>query len=131
MKTTLRYLLMVVAMVSVLGAYAQGLAKCPEAKMQSTAVMVYSGSNLPQAAASGAVLTGNTLGTFTPATSSSSGGARPGHIRRADGDWEDDELTGEQTENPWKNPIGDVLWPLMLLAGVYALMRVFLRRKRA
>ena len=128
---TLRYLLIVMSLVSVLSVSAQNLAQRPEAKMQSTAVMVYSGSNLPQAAASGAVLTGNTLGTFTPATSSSSGGARPGHIRRADGDWEDDELTGEQTENPWKNPIGDAAWPLALCALAYLILRVVRARKRA
>ena len=53
---TLRYLLIVVAMVSVLGVYAQGLAQEPQAQMTSTSGLVYSGSNLPQAAATGTTL---------------------------------------------------------------------------
>ncbi len=114
MKTTLRYLLMVVAMVSVLGVYAQGTAKLPESKMQSTSGMVYSGSSLPQAAATGVIIT-----TDNGANGSTSG--RNGHIRRErPGDWTD----------PYKDPIGDAVWPLMLLAGVYALMRVILINKR-
>ena len=111
MKTTLRYLLIVVAMVSVLGAYAQGLAKQPEAQMKSTSGMVYSGSTLPQAAATGAVLTGTTVGSYT-------GG----------GGTTEDEDEPDAPGEP--NPIGDMLWPMMLLAGVYALMRVFLIVKR-
>ena len=125
MKTTLRYLLIVVAMVSVLGAYAQGLAKQPEVQMKSTSGMVYSGSTLPQAAATGAVLTGTTVGTYSPT------GGRPGHIRRdvgGGGTTEDDDVDPENPGEP--NPIGDMLWPMMLLAGVYALMRVFLIVKR-
>ena len=115
MKTTLRYLLMVVAMVSVLGVYAQGTAKLPESKMQSTSGMVYSGSSLPQAAATGVVIT-------TDDETNSSTAGRQGHIRKGrPGDWTD----------PYKDPIGDVFWPLALLACVYALMRVILIRKRA
>ena len=121
----LRYLLIVVAMVSVLGVCAQSTAKLPEPMMQSTSTMVTTGTTLPFAAAEGTYVTGSTPGTYSPA------GGRPGHIRKSDGDWEDDELTGEHTENPWKDPIGDGLWVLMALAGVYALMRVILKRKRA
>jgi hypothetical protein len=124
MKTTLRYLLIVVAMVSVLGAYAQGLAKQPEAQMKSTSGMVYSGSTLPQAAATGAVLTGTTVGSYTPT------GGRPGHIRRDVGGGGTTEDEDEPDAPGEPNPIGDMLWPMMLLAGVYALMRVFLIVKR-
>ena len=124
----LRYLLVLVAMVSVLSVSAQSTAQLPQAQMQSTSVMVYSGSTLPQAAASGAMLTGSQVGTYTPAKT------HPGHVRRdpgGDDDWEDDELTGEQTENPWKNPIGDAMWPLALCALAYLIMRVVRARKRA
>ena len=72
---TLRYLLMVVAMVSVLSVKAQGTAQLPEVQMQSTSVMVSSGSTLPQAATTGAVLTGETPGTYSAA-------GHHGHIRR-------------------------------------------------
>ena len=126
MKTTLRYLLIVVAMVSVLGVYAQGTAKLPESKMQSTSVMVGSGSTLPFAAAEGTYVTGSTLGTYSPA------GGRPGHIRKVDldGDGIEDEEWGE-TEDPYATPLGDGLWVLMLLAGAYLIVRVVRARKRA
>ena len=113
---TLRYLLIIVAMVSVLGVYAQVTAKLPEPKMQSTSGMMYSGSNLPQAAATGATLAEE------PRVQSS---GRPGHIPFGD-------QTIENTDNPNEpgTPLGDVFWPLMLLAGVYALMRVLFLNKR-
>ncbi len=120
----LRYLLIVVAMVSVLGVCAQSTAKLPEPMMQSTSTMVTTGTTLPFAAAEGTYVTGSTPGTYSPA------GGRPGHIRKSDGDWEDDELTGEHTENPWKDPIGDA-WPLALLACAYLIIRVVRARKRA
>lgn len=118
---TLRYLLMVVATVSVLGAYAQGLAQEPQVQMTSTSGMVYSGSNLPQAAATGASLTGETPAAYSP--------GRIGHIRRA-GEDEGFEDEGDDTVLPNEPyPLGDVFWPLALLACVYALMRVFLKRR--
>ena len=49
----LRYLLMVVATVSVLSVKAQGTTQLPEVQMQSTSVMIGSGSALPQAATTG------------------------------------------------------------------------------
>ena len=118
----LRYLLMVVAMVSVLSVKAQGTAQLPEVQMQSTSVMVSSGSTLPQAATTGAVLTGETPGTYSAA-------GHHGHIRRGiDGDDENDKPSG--WDDPYKDPIGDALWPLLALASVYALLRVY-RRKRS
>ena len=121
----LRYLLMVVAMVSVLSVKAQGTTQLPQTQMKSTSVMVGSGSSLPQAATTGAYVTGNTVGTYSPAK------IHPGNIRKdpGDDDWEDDELTGEQTENPWKNPIGDALWPLLALAAVFAFGKWIARTK--
>ena len=118
----LRYLLMVVAMVSVLSVKAQGTAQLPEVQMQSTSVMVSSGSTLPQAATTGAVLTGETPGTYSAA-------GHHGHIRRGiDGDDDNDKPSG--WDDPYKDPIGDALWPLLVLASVYALLRVY-RRKRS
>ena len=117
----LRYLLMVVAMVSVLSVKAQGTAQLPEVQMQSTSVMVSSGSTLPQAATTGAVLTGETPGTYSAA-------GHHGHIRRGiDGDDNNDKPSG--WDDPYKDPIGDAVWPLLALASVYALLRVY-RRKR-
>ena len=118
----LRYLLMVVAMVSVLSVKAQSTAQLPEVQMQSTSVMVSSGSTLPQAATTGAVLTGETPGTYSAA-------GHHGHIRRGiDGDDDNDKPSG--WDDPYKDPIGDAVWPLLVLASVYALLRVY-RRKRS
>lgn len=108
---TLRYLLMSLAIVSVLSISAQEPAqdwgKQPEATMHSTSVMVGSGSTLPSAASSGAVVTGEQPGTYSPAFASS----RP---RRAlDGDDEDKPKPGQ----PF--PIGDAALPLALLALVF------------
>ena len=118
----LRYLLMVVAMVSVLSVKAQSTAQLPEVQMQSTSVMVGSGSALPQAATTGTVLTGETPGTYSAA-------GHHGHIRRGiDGDDDNDKPSG--WDDPYKDPIGDAVWPLLALASVYALLRVY-RRKRS
>ena len=135
-KTTLRYLLMMVAVLSVLGLSAQTpkygrtynpqhkqavytsvQAQAPQATMSSTSsTWVSSGSTLPQAAVTGTTTTYDT-------------GGKPGSIRRSkmdDDDWEDDP-TPEPPSEP--APIGDGLWALMVLAGAFAFVRVFLRRK--
>ena len=105
----LRYLLMVVATVSVLSVKAQSTAQLPEVQMQSTSVMKGSGSALPQAAVTGVVTTNETQAR-----------ANIGQPRRGrPDDWTD----------PYKDPIGDAVWPLLALASVYALLRVY-RRKR-
>ena len=136
---TLRYLLMMVAVLSVLGLSAQTpkygrtynpqqkqavytsvQAQMPQATMSSTSTMMSSGSTLPQAAVTGTV------------TSYDNPVDQYSHRRRSkmdDDDWEDDEFT--QTDEPWADPIGDGLWALMILAGAFAFVRVFLRRKRA
>ncbi len=120
---TLRYLLIVVAMVSVLGVYAQGLAQEPQVQMTSTSGMVYSGSNLPQAAVSGTTLAGETPAAYSP--------GRTGKIRRdvGGGSTTEDEDDPDIPVEP--NPLGDVFWPLALLALAYLSLRVFLKRKRA
>lgn len=118
MKTTLRYLLMVVAMVSFLSANAQGLAQQPNAEMHSTSAMVGTGSTLPQAAVTGVTTTEN----------QASSPKHPGHIRRGDGDWEDDDWG--DTEDPWATPLGDAALPLALFALAYVGVRV-LHKKRA
>ena len=118
----LRYLLMVIAMVSVLSVKAQSTAQLPEVQMQSTSVMVSSGSALPQAAVTGTYMTGETPGTYSAA-------GHHGHIRRGiDGDDDNDKPSG--WDDPYKDPIGDAVWPLLALASVYALLRVY-RRKRS
>ena len=105
----LRYLLMVVAMVSVLSVKAQSTAQLPEVQMQSTSVMMSSGSNLPSAAING-VSTANEQ-VLSPANAPS------GPKRNRPGD----------NEDPYKDPIGDALWPLILAAAVYGVYR----RKRS
>ena len=138
MKTTLRYLLSMVMVLSVLSlsaqtpkygktynpshqyAAAQVEAQMPVATMSSTSSdLVTSGSSLPQAAVTGTSTTYDT-------------GGRLGSIRRVEinpgGEPGPDE--GENSE-PWKDPIGDAMIPLMLLACAYLGMRVLLIRKRA
>lgn len=125
----LRYLLIVIAMVSFLGVNAQGLAQQPQAQMQSTSIMAGSGSQLPSAAVQGTYVTGTTIGTYSPANASGphrakkednpGGGFNPGGGEPGPGD---------NTE-PWEDPIGDAGWPLMMLAAAYALLRVYQRKR--
>lgn len=116
---------MVVAMVSVLGVYAQSTAKLPEPMMQSTSTMVTTGTTLPFAAAEGTYVTGSTPGTYSPA-------GRPGNIRKIGGSGSG---TGgneaEETKDPYETPIGDAVWPLMVLACAYLIIRVWRKRTRA
>ena len=122
----LRYLLMVVAMVSVLSVSAQSTAQLPQVQMQSTSVMMSSGSTLPQAATTGAYVTGSTVGSYSPARMQS---GRPGSIRRGASDEDEGDTPPSDPQGPNENPIGDAVWPLLALAGAYALLRVY-RRKR-
>ena len=118
----LRYLLMIVAMVSVLSVCAQNLAQQPVVEMKSTSVMVGSGSSLPQAAMTGTV---TTYSSGSPAKSS-----KP---RRDPSNPFDGGGTAGDVDNPLEpgTPIGDAALPLALCALAYALMRVLLKRKRA
>ena len=119
----LRYLLMVVAMVSVLGVYAQSTAKLPEPMMQSTSTMVTTGTTLPFAAAEGTYVTGSTPGTYSPA-------GRPGNIRKIGGSGSG---TGgneaEESKDPFETPIGDAVWPLLALAAAFAFGKWIARTK--
>lgn len=120
-KTTLRYLLILIGLVSVLSVSAQTLAQQPETHMQSTSVMVSSGSALPQAAVTGVMVTGSEIGSYSPAKSS-----KPKREVGGGGTTEDeDEPDGP--EEPF--PVGDAMWPLMLLALMYVGVRAFRRRR--
>lgn len=124
MKKTLRYLLMVISLVSVLSINAQSLAQQPNANFRSTSAMAGSGSALPQAAVTGAYMTGNSLGTYTPANPHGNmSGPRKigGNTGGGSGDRED----------PYEDPIGDAALPLALLACAYVLFRYVRTRKRA
>jgi len=126
----LRYLLIVMGLMSVLSISAQALAQEPQAQMQSTSIMAGSGSQLPSAAAQGTYVTGTTIGTYNPANvngphrakkeDNPGGGFNPGGGEPGPGD----------NSEPWEDPLGDVMWPLLALAAAYALLRVY-RRKRS
>ena len=135
----LRYLLIVMAVLSVVSVQAATLgtpyqpqtrgirytsyhSQMPTVAIHSTApAMMSSGSSLPMAAVSGVYVTGSTPASSSPAR-------HPGRIRRDVGD--EDEGTTEGDPDPVKpgepSPLGDVLWPLMLMAVAY----VVYRRKR-
>ena len=139
---TLRYLLMMIAVMGVLSVNAQTpkygqtykpekqimhqsvQAQLPEATMNSTgSVIMYSGSALPQAAVTGASTAG-----AAPSAYSSEDSGRPGTIRRIGGG-----NTGggpDDREDPYKDPVGDAAWPLALCALAYLILRVVRARKR-
>jgi len=123
----LRYLLMVMMLnvASLAFATAQSLAQQPEVYMQSTSGMVYSGSQLPSAAADGAVLTGSTVGTYTPASP-----GKPSGPRKIGGGNSGGGTGPSNPDDPWKTPLGDAAWPLALLACAYLIVRVVRARKR-
>lgn len=114
----LRYLLIavLVSLTSVLSATnvaAQNLAQRPEAQMQSTSGMVFSGSTLPQAAMDGPSTTYDQLS--TPGTSPSG----PNRAKKGrPGDWTDPYV-----------PVGDAGIPLLMLAAAYAVLRVYKRKR--
>ena len=117
MKTT-RYLLTVLATVSVLGVYAQGLAQQEQTVFQSTSTMSGSGSSYSSNPSLNSDGTASYEGaSYTPAQAPGKPG---GHLRR-DGDPFGGETIGDVTNpNEPGTPIGDVFWPLALLACVYA-----------
>ena len=99
----LRYLLMVVAMVSFLSVRAQGLAEQPNAQMHSTSVMEGAGSTLPQAAIEGVTTTESPKPSIRKIGGGNSGGGP------------------DDREDPYADPLGDAGWPLALLAIGYAI----------
>jgi hypothetical protein len=122
----LRYLLIVMGLMSVLSISAQALAQQPEIYMQSTSGMVYSGSQLPSAAADGAVLTGSTVGTYTPASAGKPSGPRKiGGGNQGGGDGPSNPV------DPWATPLGNAAWPLVLMALSYMAVRTARKRKGA
>ncbi|MBQ7258829.1 MAG: hypothetical protein IJS57_02670 [Paludibacteraceae bacterium] len=123
----LRYLLivMMLSVASLAFATAQSLAQQPEAQMQSTSVMVSTGSTLPSAAVQGTYVTGSTVGTYNPANASG-----PNRARRAadeDDDPEDPDTPPVTPHGPNENPIGDAAWLLILAAAVYGVYKRKLR----
>lgn len=121
----LRYLLivMMLSVASLVFATAQSLAQQPRAEMHSTSGMVSSGSALPSAAVDGAVLTGTSIGTYTPADAGKTSG--PNRARRGLDDGDDDI---DPQGQPF--PLGDAALPLALLALAYVSVRAFLNNKR-
>ena len=121
---TLRYMLIVAALLSVMSASAHMFDKQwgqkPVIEMRSTSAMAYSGSTLPQAAATGVILA--TVADVETSTRP----YHPGHIRRGIDD-DDKEEKPEGWVDPYKGPLGDVLWPLMLMALAYV---VYLKSRK-
>lgn len=101
----MKQLLIVIGLVSLLTFLAQDIYAMPEAKMHSTSAMLGSGSSLPQAAVTG---TSTTYDDPSP-TITGPKRARP-----------------EDNKDPYDDPIGDAVLPLLLLAVGYAL---YTRRK--
>ena len=136
----LRYLLIAMSLVGVLSVSAQTpkygkpytpsngtfynpQAQMPEIQMRSTgSAIMYTGSALPFAASEG-VTTTNDPAKTGPRRSKKEDDNPGGGFNSDDNDNDRDE--------PWKNPIGDALWPLALLALVYGVWCRVYRRKRS
>lgn len=114
---SLRYILIALGLLSILSISAQVLAQQPEATMHSTSVMQGAGSTLPSAITNGTVVTGEAIGTYTPANA-------PSRPRRVIDD-DDEEEKPEGWKDPMKDPLGDALLPLALIAAAYALFRAY------
>lgn len=108
---TMKFLLIVLGLASVLSLSAQTFAEQPTVQMHSTSAMMGSGSELPQAAVTGVstTYTSNGVGASYIPT---------GPQRSADGD----DKPPYDPDGPMENPVGDTPWLLMLLlAGGYAI----------
>ena len=136
MKTTLRYLLSMIALVSVLSlsaqtpnygksynpqhrsvlvANTQGDSQLPAATMGSMdAEYMHSGSSLPMAAQSG----------VTTTYDRNNAPSRP----RKGG--EEGDTPPDDPHGPNEDPLGDVMWPMMMLALAYAIYKVSRMRRR-
>ena len=106
---TLRYLLIAVAILSMISVRAQEntteWGRLPEAQMQSTSVMQGSGSTLPSAAMTGVSTT------YSPAKASN------GPRRARDED--EGDTPPSDPHGPNEDPLGDAMLPLALLALVF------------
>ena len=114
---TMKQLLIVIGLVSALTICAQTMVEQPQLQMQSTSIMMGSGSHLPQAAIEG-VTTTDLLSNSTNSGPRRIGGGNSGG--------------GDGPENPddvWATPLGDMprVWIALLAAG-YA---IYLRRKNS
>lgn len=114
---TMKQLLIVIGLVSALTICAQTMVEQPQLQMQSTSIMMGSGSHLPQAAIEG-VTTTDLLSNSTNSGPRRIGGGNSGG--------------GEGPENPddvWATPLGDMPWVwIALLAAGYA---IYMRRKNS
>lgn len=119
----IKYLLIILGMASFLSVQAQGIAQMQTTPFRSTSTMVGSGSTLPVAAHTGVRVTGATVGTYADASYASQS-SRP---RRIGGNTSGGS---EYREDPFVDPIGDAVLPLMLMAMLFA-GGVYWRRKRA
>ena len=129
----LRYLLILVAVMGVLSVSAQTpkygkpyspssrtyynpQAQMPSIQMQSTgSAIMFTGSALPSAATEGVTTT--------------YGPAKSGPRRAGENDGFEDEGDPDNPGEP--NPIGDAMWPLMVCACAYLIIRVVRKRTRA
>ena len=133
---TLRYILSVIAILSVVSvsaatfgtpyrpqqrkaSYSAVQVGMPQATMGSTSTMMYSGSSLPMAAATGVTTSAN----YKPAQAP---GTRPRRVGEDDGF--EDEKDPDVPVNPF--PIGDAVLPMMLLIAAYAAFLTLRRRKQ-
>ena len=114
----LRQRLIVLGLVSALGIGAQSIAQQPKSEFRSTSIMPGSCSTLPQAATTGAVLSGSVPAVYNPYSESSSGPRRT--VGVGGGGVEPDPDPETPTE---PSPIGDAILPLLLLAIGYAVLR--------
>ena len=105
---TMKQLLIVICLANALSVSAQNIYTMPEARMCSTSAMLGSGSTLPQAALTGTTTTydNHSVEVTGPLR------ARP-----------------EDNKDPYEDPLGDALLPLMLLAVGYALIAIRKQRK--
>lgn len=115
---TIKQLLIVIGLVSALSICAQTMIEQPQLQMQSTSIMMGSGSHLPQAAIEGVTTT------YTPGASNVPSGP---HRALDNDDREDAEGTGSNAD-PFPDPIGDAILPLLLLAVGY--VAIVTRKKR-
>lgn len=105
---TMKFLLIVLGLASVLSISAQTFAEQPSMQMHSTSAMMSSGSELPQAAVTGVSTTYTSDGvgsSYIPTGPQRSGENRPG-------------------DNAEPYPLGDTPWLLMLLLALGYALRI-------
>ena len=111
---TIKQLLIVIGLVSALTICAHTMVEQPQLQMQSTSIMMGSGSHLPQAAIAGVTTT------YTPGASNVPSGP---HRAKEEGDTPPSDPNG-----PMEDPIGDAVLPLLLLVVGY--VAIVTRKKR-